>query len=280
MSPSIAQSGRLTRGDLFAGLCVLGAANGVADRVTGSVSGAGPIEAVLETFGISVLVWVALWISPSLMLEARSRAPTRADFAVAVVAVFAILLPMSWPSWIALTGIAIYLLVVTRAAAGGRDAALRRAAWILLATTSVMYWGRLLLIVFSEFLLTFDAALVGVATGRPHLGNTVRMADGEYLWVAEGCSSLSGISLVILCWTLFSQWRGLPWSPVNLLWCGCACIAVSFVNVGRMSLIVLFPERYDLIHGSVGSSIVGWIMLGLIVSICQLGAWSRSCAHA
>lgn len=276
----IARPGPLTRGGLFAGLCVLGAANGVADRITSSVSASGPIGAILETCGISVLVWVAFWMCPSLMLEAQEGPPTRTDFAVAVGAFGTILLPMAWPSWIALTGIAIYLLGARPVTADGHQDPLRRAAWILLATTTVMYWGRLSLIILGEFLLTFDASLVGLATGSPHSGNTVRMADGEYLWVEEGCSSLSGISLVILCWTLISQWRALPWSPVNMIWCGFACIAVSLVNVGRMSLMVLFPDRYDLIHGPIGAAIAGWVTLGLIVSICLRGVRNRSCARA
>ena len=51
----------------------------------------------------------------------------------------------AWPSWVALTGVALYLLAGTRSAAG--TAPLRRGAWVLLATAGTLFWGRVVLVV-------------------------------------------------------------------------------------------------------------------------------------
>jgi hypothetical protein len=272
----------LTRGSLFAALCMLGFANGVAQSVAAAIQEAGLGEAVLRTFGVSVLVWVAAWLCPQWMAQSHDQLPTRMDLAVAAGTIPAFLLPVSWSSWIGLTGIALYLLVVVRPAVNRSPTpALRRAAWVLLAATSTMFWGPLLLIMMGEFLLKGDAILVGWLTGSPRYGNTVQFAGGGgYLWIAEACSSLSGISLVILCWTLFSQSRGLRWSPSSVGWCGLACLSVTVINVARMGLMVLYPSRYELLHGSIGAGVAGWLTLALIVTLCSYGTRGRAPAHA
>ena len=57
------------RGEFFAGLFILGFSNGIFERITWAIE-KGTIEnAVLGTFGISVLVWVACFIAVSLLLR-------------------------------------------------------------------------------------------------------------------------------------------------------------------------------------------------------------------
>ncbi|TGD94851.1 hypothetical protein [Methylobacterium nonmethylotrophicum] len=270
----------LTRGGLFAALFGLGFANGMAQSAAGAIQTSGLAEAVLHTFGVSVLVWVAAWLCPLWMLQSRAQPPARGDLIVAAGAIPAFLLPMAWPSWLALTGVALYLLGAVRPVPG-RSPPLRRAAWVLLALTSTLFWGHLLLVVLGEVLLKADAVLVGWLTGSPRSGNTVQFAaGGGYIWIEEGCSSLSGISLVILCWTLFSQARGARWTPAGLSWCALACLVVTLINVSRMGLMVLYRDRYDLLHGPVGAGVAGWLTLAAIVGLCACGARGRGPAHA
>ena len=54
------------RGEFFAGLFILGFSNGIFDRIMRAVA-QGTIEsAILDTYGISVLVWVACFIAVAL----------------------------------------------------------------------------------------------------------------------------------------------------------------------------------------------------------------------
>ena len=69
------------RGEFFAGLFILGFSNGIFERIMGAIA-QGTIEsAILGTFGISVLVWVACFIAVSLLASPApgARDPQRPD---------------------------------------------------------------------------------------------------------------------------------------------------------------------------------------------------------
>jgi hypothetical protein len=53
-----------------------------------------------------------------------------------------------------------------------------------------------------------------------------------------------------------------------------ASLAVVLLNGTRIGLIGLYPEYYDLIHGEIGSTIVGWLTLLVITGICYRGVQS------
>lgn len=262
----------LSRAELFAGLCVLGFANGIARRVYESIVGEGAISAFAGAFGISAVVWVAFVVCPAVLLRAPREPFGRMDAIVAACALVGFVLPLGAASWVALTGLALYLL---RDAFTGRrrpSSPLHRGAWILLATTGAMFWGRLLLSSASGPVLGADALLVGWFAGTETVGNTVRFADGAgYVWIAPACSSLANISLAILCWTLFAQSRGLGWSWGSIGWCVLACLCVVAVNVARIGLMVLYREHFDLIHGPTGAAVASWISVALVLGVCWYG---------
>jgi exosortase/archaeosortase family protein len=121
-------------------------------------------------------------------------------------------------------------------------------------------------------ILGADAAPVAALTGVERLGNTVRFADDSgYLWIEPDCSSLTNMSLALLCWVLFAQLRGRRWSAAALAWCLAACLAVVAVNVARIGLMVHMSTAFDLIHGPVGAAIAGWLGLAAAVGISALG---------
>lgn len=250
------------RGELFAGLCLLGFANGIVARV-GAAIAEDPAGALFGTFGISALVWIAIGVCAVTLWRDDAPADAR-DAAVGGAALVAILLPVDWLSWIALTGLALHLLRSGRAAA--------RAGWILLTVTGAMFWGRVLLVVAGEAVLRADAALAGWLVGVPREGNTLRFADGGgYVWIAAPCSSLTNLSLAILCWVLFAQLRGLRWTWRGALWCLAAAASVVAINTARIGLIVTHRESFELLHGPVGGAIAGWATMLAVVAICAWG---------
>lgn len=272
----------LSRGELFAGLSVLGFANGIVPHISEAIAQQGALLALVGTFDISVLVWIAFGICPALMLRAPREPPNRRDIVAAIVAAGAFLLPVHWLSWTALTGLAVYL-ISSRLAARPRPPVtpLHRGVWVLLAITGAMFWGRVLMLVAGDFVLRADAVLVSWLAWTPRLGNIVQSASGPgYVWIAPGCSSLTNVSLALLCWVLFAQCRGLRWSPANAGWCALACLAVIGINVTRIGLIVLHAEDYDLVHGPIGATIASWLTVAAAVAICDYGGRRGRLARA
>jgi hypothetical protein len=257
----------LYRNWLFAGLLIVGFANGIVDRVADGLARSDVAELILNTFEISAIVWVALVVAVVFLLRSDRLAATPADSVVAAVTAAAFLIPMTPLSWIALSGFAIYTL---RTSLPGSYA--HRGAWIMLAITVPMFWSRAAFAILSDPILKFDALLVGWVIGTEHIGNTIGFADGTgYLWIAPNCSSLVNVSLAVLCWVLFTQifTRERPFH--HGWWCVVACSAVIVINVTRLSLIGLYPEHEGLLHGLLGATVANWATLIAIVGICVLG---------
>ncbi|NIX75682.1 hypothetical protein [Microvirga terricola] len=257
----------VSRNELFAGLVVLGFCNGISERVIVSVTENGIGASLLSTFDTSVIVWSALAIAISFILREPARPMTRLDIAAAACALVAFLVPVAPLSWLVMSGLAIYILRTSQG-----STFLHRGAWIVLALTIPMFWGRLLFATFSDTILQGDAALVGWVVGTPRIGNAIEFANGEgVLWIAPACSSLANISLAILCWVTLSKVFDRPTSIRDIGWVVAACAAVVVINVARISLIGLYPEHFELLHGPVGSTVASWIILVATVGICLMG---------
>jgi hypothetical protein len=264
----------ISRADLFAGLCILGFANGIAGPVRMAVAQQGLGPTIYNTFGISVFAWIAFFACPMLLRRAPWEPVRRADLRVGGCALAAFMLPVTTFSWLALTGLALYLL---RDRAAHHAASLlsfaHRAGWVLVATTVTMSWVPQLLGA-AGTLMVADAMLVGWLSGAPRVGNTLRLADGSgYVWIEPGCSSLMNASIAFLCWVLFAQARGRRWSPGGVIWCLVACLAVIAINVARIAAMVRFPGYSSVIHdpGSAGAMVASWLSAGAVVGICALG---------
>ena len=255
------------RNRLFAGLLIIGFLNGAVGRVAEGLRRGDLAEMIMNTFEISAIVWVAVIVAVVFLLRSGKLAATQADWLVATAATAGFLIPIAPLSWIALSGLAVYTL---RTSPTGSFA--RRGGWILLALTVPMFWSRALFALFSDLILRFDAALVGWVLGTERIGNTIGFSDGTgYLWIAPGCSSLTNVSLAILCWVVFTQMFSRERSFHQVWWCLLACTAVVTINVARLSLIGIYPEHQGILHGMLGATVAGWVTLVAIVGICALG---------
>jgi exosortase/archaeosortase family protein len=268
---STERAGGVARPRLFAPLFVVGVLNGLAVDVFWSVVSQGYATALWTTCGISIVVWAAVLIAAALVHEASPRTASRLDFAVAAGALATFLLPNSLLSWLGLTALAVY--VVATSPPGG---ALRRGALVFAAITVPLFWSRHLFSLFAPPVLRIDGALVGWVTGLSRSGNVLSLQDGRQMYIAMGCSSLANVSLALLCWTVCSLRRPRTPRPTDLLWCVGACGAVVAVNVARISLIAVYPERYDLLHGAVGSTIASWLSTGLTLGLSLMGTRDAS----
>lgn len=257
----------LARRELLAGVVLVGLANGIAPRILGSVAELGWQTALMATFDISAIVWIGCAMLLSLLWHAPDEPVKRADGAIAALCLAAFLLPLGQASWAALTLLALYLALTTRA-----GTPLRRAGLVLFMLCLPMLWARLLLSAFSAVLLNTDAALVAALAGTTAVENAVPFADGSgHLWIAPACSSVLNLSLTLLCAVLFCVGSGLAWSWRMTAWTALACLAVAAINIARLTALVLIPAAYDQIHGPEGATAVGLVMLAAMVAILAFG---------
>ncbi len=251
------------RGEFFAGLFLLGFSNGIFERITRAIENDTVANAILGTFGISVLVWVACFIAISLLLRQPPEPVTRNDLILGVAVTVAALVPSAKVSWIALTVLGLYGLRYFEAGAPAR-----RAAFVILAVTVPMFWSRMVFAMLSDLILQADAILVSLIVGTERVGNTVGLADHSgYLFLLPACSSVAGVSLAVLGWALFTQALTRRPSLKDVWWCLAACSAVIAINVTRIALIGLHPEYFELIHGAVGAGVASFLSLAAIVGI-------------
>jgi hypothetical protein len=256
----------ITRGDFFAGLFLIGCANGLAAHVINSIAHDGWAEALLSTFGTSVIVWIACYVGIAFMLRDRSDSIQRSDLALGLPLLAIMALPVGGLSWVGVTALALYVILCTN-----RSSPRQRGAIILLATAVSVLWSRLLFAFLCKPILDIDATLTAWLKGTPRVGNMVRFADNSgYLVILPGCSSFGNVSLAFLTWVLVSQSVGHRWSVRDIFWCLLACASVILVNVSRLSLMATDMNQFATIHNQWGNAVANVIILTLIVSISAL----------
>lgn len=242
-------------------------ANAIWNLVSQAVIQNGWFGAVVNSFGISIIVWAALWLGIEFLHRSASRDCLPLDGWLAACVLAFCLLPIAGATWVVLAAFGLYVIVTS-----GTDEQLRRGGWILLTLTVPMFWGRRLFNFFSDVILSADAFLVSLATGTERLGNTVSMPGGEgILVISAPCSSMANVSLAVLCWTLFTQYHGVRWTPRNVLWCAAACLSVVAINVSRITVIGYFPHYYAFLHDGGGVTIFSWLTALASFAVCAVG---------
>lgn len=264
---TVAAGNLMPRDEFFAALFIIGCANGLGPEVISSIHQFGWKDALIDTFGISAIVWVACFAGISLIIRERTERLRRLDFMLGAGFLLLTFLPAGKTSWLAVTALSIYLLL-----GSGVHSPRWRGAAILLATTVPMFWSRMLFAFFSNFILDIDASLGAWLLGTGRVGNMIRFADNSgYLIIFPACSSLANTSLTFLAWIALSQSVGHHWSFRDLLWCFLACASVVTVNVIRISLMGSSQRAFEVVHGAGGRMAVSAIILCLAIGISALG---------
>ena len=254
------------RGEYFGGLFMLGCGSAFASLIFHSAEELGWAVAVFGTFGISVVIWISCILGVTLVLRDRTTSVRAFEIALGAGFVFLILLPIVRLSWIAVTGLSLYILLSTDVTDS------RRGALILLAMTVPIFWSPLLFQFFASSILAADATLVSWLLGTHRTGNLVEFVDHSgQLVIFPPCSSIANVSLAFLCWITLSQIVSHKKSNYDFLWCLLACAAVVAVNVVRLSILGLSEWHYSTFHNQWSDAITNVITLGLIVGVSALG---------
>lgn len=266
---ALARRHALSRDELFAGLFILGCANGLLGRIIQSVNNADSWMGAITGLDLNVIVLFAAYAGIAAVLNNEADRQDIRGIDVAAAATFLILvsLPIFPLSWVAVTGLSFYIFLF----ASDRSDRVR-GALILLALSVPMLWSRLLFQFFAKPILDIDATLVAALLGTHQVGNMVRFADDSgYMVVLAPCSSLANMSLAFLCWISITQWAKHKWSKIDIFWSLLACVSVIAVNVTRISLMGVSQAHYKAIHSESGDLVVNTVMLLLMVGITVLG---------
>jgi exosortase/archaeosortase family protein len=256
----------MSRDGFFAGLYILGCANGLLGRILLTLNRDG-WTGLLEV-DVSVIVLFACFAGISILLQEDRDEIRFADLAVGGIFLILVILPIFALSWLAVTGLSLYILVFAN-----ENSARRRGALILLALTVPMLWSKLVFQFFAGPILAIDASLAAWLLGTDRIGNVVGFGDGSgYLVIAPACSFLANTSLAFLCWVSVTQWAKHQWSRIDILWSLLACTSVIAVNVARIALTGLSQSHYEAIHGQFGNMVFGAIILALTVGVSVLSA--------
>ena len=197
-------------------------------------------------------------------MKQADRSPARPfDYALAVVACLGFIFPMSAASWLGVALLAVYLIWTST-----RSDTLRRAGVLMFGITIPMLWARLLFASMSNTILAIDAQMVSLVVGTKAEGNMIPFWDGTgVLFLEPACSSLTNVSLALLCGVFFMSVFDRSWSRAVIKAVVLACLATVAINVARMSAIAFFPTYYDVIHGTIGASVAEWLSIIAVLSI-------------
>src|SRR5215467_8967073 len=251
----------MPRDEFFAGLYILGCANGLLGRTIYTLNLQGWTGAAMG-FETNVIVWAAAFAGIYLLTTCNRRDQIRTSDLVVAAVFFPFVIVPSYPlSWVAVTGLSLYILFFAN-----DGAERRRGALILLALTFPMLWSRLFFQFFARPLLALDATMVTWLLGTEQIGNTVRFGDNSgYMVISPACTSFGNLSYAFLCWVAITQWANHRWSSKDLLWSSLACGSVIAVNVARMALTGISYGHYQTIHQNQWQDMV----IG-IVNLCMI----------
>ena len=220
------------------------------------------------------MIWVAMYAALKIGLADPPGEWTRRDAVVLSAVVILSFLPISFAANAGLLGCGIYLFATSRQ---GEPA--WRVSLVLLALTSPLIWGRVLLHIFAVPILALDAQLVAAITASPVDGNLVRGAsDAPRMLIGGPCSSVHNMSLAILLWTTAAVLLNIRIDR-RYVAAGLAMVVFMFVlNVARLATIAVFPDQYELLHVGAGAAAFSWAGLigaGFIAFRGVIGAAER-----
>ena len=233
------------RARAFSLVTIVAAINALGTPIIASIESSGPLRALGDLFGVSAVIWFALFALERLSVDAdENQAISRLDSVVLVAIVACALVPIGLVSALAVFAGGIYCIASQRF-----GSSTFRIGVILVALSFSLLWGRVLLVAFGPQLLSFDAGFVGWMAGTRSAGNLVYFAgSNEPFVIGVYCSSLHNVSLGALLWTSVSQLLRIP---VDWRWAAtCAGVALSvfLINALRLTAIALYPQHFVNLH--------------------------------
>jgi len=257
----------ISRSELFAALYLLGILNALAALLIPLVQGDNPAQALLDLSNFNVVTIAATAVGIHLLLRSSDAPVGRSDVFAASFVTLLLLVPHRAASWLAVTGLALFILVRERRSATGVGA-----ASMFLALAASSFWGPVLIQMFASPLLAWDAALAAVlleAMGHVSVERTgnIIVTSGQTLAVMVWCSFLPNLLYGFLCWTVIARAVRPAWQARDVLALFAVGSLILTTNTLRLALMGLGEDTYQLVHGWVGANVFN---VGLLVAIAAI----------
>jgi exosortase/archaeosortase family protein len=246
------------------------AINGYAAGLAAAFSGK---DTVVGQLGLHPIVWFTIGAVAAIAFAADDpRAVPSGRMTRTDVMVLAIALALAFAPQPVISAVGVVLTGARLVAVGAPHSRARRSGIVLLALTSTLIWGRMLIYLFGPVIMGLDAHLVGGLSGTAVAGTTVAFSGGQdTIVIAAGCSSLHNLTVAILLWAAFTQLLDLPLSARSLLLCLAAALASVSVNVARLVTLVHHRAAFEYWHTGAGGSLFAWAGVVVVAIVVGLG---------
>lgn len=191
----------------------------------------------------------------------RGRLPIVVQSAL-VVSCFFWFAPDDRIAFLALTFSALVVL------ANGTRGETRRSAWLWLALSAHGLWGIVILRIASPIIVPLETRLVGwtahlIGVEANVFGTRIDGADGWYIYVVEGCSSLHGMSLDLLVWVSSLSLMGITIVRHHAVAFVGSTLGFILLNTARVLLMARSESAYIYWHDDAGATAFGLALTAL-----------------
>jgi hypothetical protein len=236
-------------------------------RVTTSVAGTASDLAAVGVF--QYMAWYAVF--RLLLCDGHSPSARRQEVAVSVGLSLLLFMPARAATWVAASGLAVYLWTLP-----GNDKKLRSAGAVLAALSVQELWGQLVFQLFGHFLLLAETAVIGTILVATRAGmvwhqNIIAEPGGHAIIVLAGCSSFHNISIALLCWVTISRLRNPDWRIRDVVGAGIVASAIITLNSIRLYLMALDEASYRFWHNGTGSEVFNLSVSLTVLLMCLIG---------
>ncbi len=247
---------------LFSIVFAVGLINAMIRPIREHVTDFGFFDSLVGGFGISFIVWFAIYCSFDFLRKYPDQDANRKDWSLAFFTMLLLLIPSAFLSWIALSFFAGYCgFFIFQSGTAGRNACL-----IMLAVALRVPVSDICLKLSADALLQFDAMatlslLNMIDPTSVRQGNIIIGSSGHELLIMTGCASFTNISLALLLWFTVVRTQILRWQPVLTLYIIPLSALVMGINIVRLSMMTLSQEQYFFYHDGLGADIINALIL-------------------
>ena len=264
----------MSRLKLFNIVFALGLINAMIRPIREHIMEFGLSDSLIGGFGISFIVWFAVYCSFDLLRKCSDQEAGRNDWGMAFLTMILLLIPSAFMSWIALSFFAGYCgFFAFREASAGRNACL-----IMLAVALRVPVSDVCLKLSADALLQFDAAatlsiLSMIEPASVRHGNIIIGSGGHELFIMTGCASFTNISLALLLWFTVVRTHVLQWRAGLMFYIAPLSALVMGINIARLSMMALSQEQYFFYHEGLGADIVNALILLVALGMALLSIY-------
>lgn len=261
----------MSRLNLFSLVFAFGLINAMIRPIRAHVLEFGFIDSLIGGFGISFIVWFAVYCSFDLLRKCSSQEATRNDWVVAFAAMILFAIPSAFISWIVLSFFAAYCgFFVYQSGTIGRNAAL-----IMLAVALRVPVSDICLKLSADALLQFDAMatlslLQLIESEAVRQGNIVIGSGGHELLIMTGCASFTNISLALLLWFTVVRTQVMRWRSALTFTIIPLTVLVMGINITRLAMMARSQEEYFFYHDGFGADLVNALILLVALGMALL----------